>query len=110
MIDELTKNHKDLLYDAAIIEVAGTIAEGIKTRPSSKLFQMSKAVQQVIFYVNDLRMERVAYDHFMQLRLKNELELKTKIQELETQLYSYEDNTIERRADYEIDSADQDAR
>jgi hypothetical protein len=110
MIDKLAKNQKDLLYDAAVIDLLGTIADAIKKKPSSKLIQMSKSVQDIIFYVNDLRMERFAYDEFMKRRTIKELKLEEKVKELEQELYSYEDNTIERRADFEADAAVEDAR
>ena len=110
MIDKLSKNQKDLLYDAAIIDLLGTITEAIKKKPSSKLVQMSKNVQDIIFYVNDLRMERFAYDEFMKRRTINEVKLNEKIKELEHELYSYNDNTTERRADYESGAAQEDAK
>lgn len=110
MIDKLSKNQKDLLYDAAIIDLLGTITEAIKKKPSSKLLQMSKNVQDIIFYVNDLRMERFAYDEFMKRRTINEVQLNEKIKELEHELYSYNDNTTERRADYESGAAQENAK
>jgi hypothetical protein len=110
MIDKLAKNQKDLVYDAAIIELAGSIAEALKKKPSSKLISLSKAVTDIVFYVTDLRLERYTYDEYMRKRLINEIELKEKVKELEQELYSYEDNTIERRADFEADAAIEDAR
>lgn len=110
MIDKLAKNQKDLVYDAAIIELAGSIAEALKKKPSSKLISLSKAVTDIVFYVTDLRLERYTYDEYMRKRLINEIELKEKVKELEQELYSYEDNTIERRADFEADAAVEDAR
>ena len=110
MIDKLAKNQKDLVYDAAILELAGSIAEALKKKPSSKLISLSKAVTDIVFYVTDLRLERYTYDEYMRKRLINEIELKEKVKELEQELYSYEDNTIERRADFEADAAVEDAR
>lgn len=101
MIDKLSKNHKDLMYDAAILEVAGSISEALKKKPSSKLLSLSNAVQDIIFYVADLRMERRAYDEFMRRRSINEGKLTEKVKELENELYSYYDNTTEQRADYQ---------
>ena len=110
MIDKLAKNQKDLVYDAAILELAGSIAEALKKKPSSKLISMSKAVTDIVFYVTDLRLERYTYDEYMRRRLINEIKLEEKVKELEQELYSYEDNTIERRADFEADAAVEDAR
>ena len=110
MIDKLAKNQKDLVYDAAILELTGSIAEALRKKPSSKLISMSKAIQDIIFYVTDLRMERYTYDEFMRRRLVSEIKLEDKVKELEQELYSYEDNTIERRADFEADAAVKDAR
>jgi hypothetical protein len=110
MIDKLAKCEKDLVYDAAILELTGSIAEALKKKPSSKLISMSKAIQDIIFYVTDLRIERYTYDEYMRRRLINEIKLEKKVKELEQELYSYEDNTIERRADFEADAAIEDAR
>lgn len=99
ILDKLVKNEKDMLFDSAIHTLAESISEQRKAKPSSKLFILARCVTDIVFYVNDLRMQRGAFDSYIQAKDKRLLEALTELQNLKDEFYSYEHNTTERGED-----------
>lgn len=95
ILDKLVKNEKDMLFDSAICALAEAISEQRKAKPSSKLFILARCVTDIVFYVNDLRMQREAFNSYIEAKDKRLLETLEELQKLKDEFYSYEHNTTE---------------
>lgn len=95
MYKEKTRAFRDLKYDTAILNLANSLVEAKKKRPSKRLDEMERSVMAIIFHVNDLRMEREMFDEIMGEKVKQIHRLNEELKETKKKLQMY-DNTFEQ--------------
>jgi hypothetical protein len=64
-VNKKIDNLKDLQYYGNIELLANVVLEAIKKNETPKLVEMSKAITQITFYVNNLQEERKMYNRSM---------------------------------------------
>jgi len=61
-VNDKINNLKDLQYYGNIELLSGVVLEAIKKQETPKLVEMSKAITQITFYVNNLQEDRKMYN------------------------------------------------
>jgi hypothetical protein len=95
ILSKLVKNEKDLLCDASLLDILTIVKEAHSKRPSSKTEKMISNMMNIVYYINDLRMERHVYDDTLNRCNLERLKALEKVKEMQKEFYNY-DNTTQR--------------
>ena len=96
MLSQLVKNEKDMLCNASLLDIMSMVKEAHSKRPSSKTEKMVRNMMNIVYYINDLRMERHVYDDTLNRCNLERLKALEKVKEMQKEFYNY-DNTTEWR-------------
>ena len=96
MLSQLVKNEKDMLCNASLLDIMSMVKEAHSKRPSSKTERMVSNMMNIVYYINDLRMERHVYDDTLNRANLERLQALDKVKEMQKEFYNY-DNTTEWR-------------
>lgn len=96
MLSHLVKNEKDMLCNASLLDIMSMVKEAHSKRPSSKTERMVSNMMNIVYYINDLRMERHVYDDTLNKCNLERLKALEKVKEMQKEFYNY-DNTTEWR-------------
>lgn len=96
MLSQLVKNEKDMLCNASLLDIMSMVKEAHSKRPSSKTEKMVSNIMNIVYYINDLRMERHVYDDTLNRCNLERLKALEKVKEMQKEFYNY-DNTTEWR-------------
>jgi len=96
ILSKLVKNEKDMLCDASLLDIVSMVKEAHIKRPSSKTEKMVSNIMNIVYYINDLRMERYVYDETLNRANIERLKALEKVKEMQKEFYNY-DNTTEWR-------------
>lgn len=94
ILSELVKNEKDMLCNASLLDIMSMVKEAHIKRPSSKTERMVGNMMNLVYYINDLRMERHVYDDTLNRCNLERLKALEKVKEMQKEFYNY-DNTTE---------------
>jgi len=96
ILSKLVKNEKDMMCDASLLDIVSMVKEAHIKRPSSKTEKMVSNIMNIVYYINDLRMERYVYDETLNRANIERLKALEKVKEMQKEFYNY-DNTTEWR-------------
>lgn len=96
ILSDLVKNEKDFMCNASLLDIMSMVKEAHIKRPSSKTERMVSNMMNIVYYINDLRMERHVYDDTLNRCNLERLKALEKVKEMQKEFYNY-DNTTEWR-------------
>jgi len=96
ILSELVKNEKDMLCNASLLDIMSMVKEAHSKRPSNKTEKMVHNMMNIVYYINDLRMERHVYNDTLNKCNLERLKALEKVKEMQKEFYNY-DNTTEWR-------------
>ena len=96
ILSDLVKNEKDMMCNASLLDIMSMVKEAHIKRPSSKTERMVSNMMNIVYYINDLRMERHVYDDTLNRANLERLKALEKVKEMQKEFYNY-DNTTEWR-------------
>lgn len=96
ILNDLVKNEKDFMCNASLLDIMSMVKEAHIKRPSSKTERMVSNMMNIVYYINDLRMERHVYDETLNRANLERLQALEKVKEMKKEFYNY-DNTTEWR-------------
>ena len=96
ILSDLVKNEKDMMCNASLLDIMSMVKEAHIKRPSSKTERMVSNMMNIVYYINDLRMERHVYDETLNRANLERLKALEKVKEMKKEFYNY-DNTTEWR-------------
>ena len=84
------------MCNASLLDIMSMVREAHIKRPSSKTERMVSNMMNIVYYINDLRMERHVYDETLNRANLERLKALEKVKEMKKEFYNY-DNTTEWR-------------
>jgi hypothetical protein len=82
VLNKLVNNKKDMMCDAALLDILGIVHKAMATKPNDSVKRMSECIMEITYYINDLRMERSVYEHTLSEANRKRLEAENEVTQL----------------------------